>query len=51
MFAEFDAAVMGRKTYELVGAMEGDADALPGMEAIAFSRTLPGSPQIVPRMF
>lgn len=40
LFAEFDAAVMGRKTYELVGTMEGDADALPGMEAIAFSRTL-----------
>jgi dihydrofolate reductase len=41
LYKEFDAAVMGRKTYELVGTMEGDAVALPGMEAITFSRTLP----------
>src|SRR5687767_3719816 len=40
LLAEFDAAVMGRKTYELVKTMEGDDDALAGMEAIAFSRTL-----------
>ena len=40
LLAEFDAAVMGRKTYELVATMEGDANALEGMEAIAFSRTL-----------
>lgn len=41
LLAEFDTAVMGRKTYELVRTMEGDDDALAGMEAIAFSRTLP----------
>jgi dihydrofolate reductase len=45
LYAEFDAAVMGRKTYELVGSMEGDADALPGMEVVAFSRTLPRTTQ------
>jgi dihydrofolate reductase len=39
LFNEFDAAVMGRKTYELVETQSG-GDALPGMEAIAFSRTL-----------
>ena len=40
LLAGFDAAVMGRKTFELVKTMEGDDDALAGMEAIAFSRTL-----------
>ena len=40
LLAGFDAAVMGRKTYELVKTMEGNDDALAGMEAIAFSRTL-----------
>jgi dihydrofolate reductase len=39
LYREFDAAVMGRKTYELVESQSG-GDALPGMEAIAFSRTL-----------
>jgi dihydrofolate reductase len=38
MFKQFDAAVMGRKTYEVVGAMGGDW--LPG-NATVFSRTLP----------
>lgn len=38
MFREFDAAVMGRKTYQVVGAMGGDW--LPG-NATVFSRTLP----------
>jgi dihydrofolate reductase len=37
MFREFDAAVMGRKTYQVVAAMRGDW--LPG-NAVVFSRTL-----------
>jgi dihydrofolate reductase len=40
LLEEFDAAVMGRKTYELVESQSGDS-ALPGMEAIAFSRSMP----------
>jgi dihydrofolate reductase len=40
MFKEFDTAVMGRKTYELIAA-QGDHGALPGLDVIAFSRTLP----------
>jgi dihydrofolate reductase len=40
LYAEFDTVVMGRKTYELVASQEG-GDAMPGMEVIAFSRTLP----------
>ena len=39
LYAEFDTVVMGRKTYELVASQEG-GDAMPGMEVIAFSRTL-----------
>ena len=37
---EFDVAVMGRKTYDLVAAQGGTA-MLPGIELVAFSRTLP----------
>lgn len=44
LYAEFDAAVMGRKTYELVASQSG-GDALPGLEAIAFSRSLPRTTQ------
>ena len=40
LYAEFDTVVMGRKTYELVAAQDGGGS-LPGMEVIAFSRTLP----------
>src|SRR5688572_16579859 len=40
LFGEFDTVVMGRKTYDLM-ASQGEAGAMPGMEVIAFSRTLP----------
>jgi len=38
MYQEFDVAVMGRKTHDVVRAM--GADALPGIETVVFSRTL-----------
>jgi dihydrofolate reductase len=40
LYREFDAVVMGRKTWELALSQGGDG-AMPGMEVIAFSRTLP----------
>ena len=40
LYGEFDTAVMGRKTYDLTAA-QGDAASMPGIEVIAFSRTLP----------
>jgi dihydrofolate reductase len=39
LFQEFDTAVMGRKTYEVVTA-QGGQGALPGLDIIVFSRTL-----------
>jgi len=42
LFKEFDTAVMGRKTYDLVRAQGGNG-AMPGLDVIAFSRTLPSS--------
>ena len=39
-FKEFDTAVMGRKTYELVTA-QGGHGAMPGLDVVVFSRTLP----------
>ena len=42
LFREFDTAVMGRKTYEVMKAQGGDG-ALPGMEIVVFSRTLPAT--------
>jgi dihydrofolate reductase len=42
LYKEFDTAVMGRKTYELV-AGQGAHGAMPGIEVIAFSRTLPAA--------
>jgi dihydrofolate reductase len=44
LFREFDTAVMGRKTYELVTA-QGGSGAMPGLEVVVFSRTLPSSTQ------
>ena len=41
LFAEFDTAVMGRKTYEATAAMGGGA--MPGIDVIVFSRSLPAS--------
>jgi dihydrofolate reductase len=42
IYNEFDTAVMGRKTYDLVTAQGGDG-AMPGMDVVVFSRTLPAS--------
>ena len=39
LYAEFDTAVMGRKTYEVLTAQGGNG-AMPGLEVIVFSRTL-----------
>ena len=40
MYKEFDTAVMGRKTYEIVTA-QGGHGAMPGLDVVVFSRTLP----------
>lgn len=40
MYKDFDTAVMGRKTYEVLTAQGGNG-ALPGLEVVVFSRTLP----------
>ena len=41
MYKEFDTAVMGRKTYEVITAMGGGHGAVTGMdETVVFSRTL-----------
>jgi dihydrofolate reductase len=42
LFKEFDTAVMGRKTYEVITA-EGGNGAMPGLDVVVFSRTLPPS--------
>lgn len=42
VFKEFDTAVMGRKTYEVLTA-EGGHGAMPGLDVVVFSRTLPES--------
>ncbi len=39
-YKEFDTAVMGRKTYEVLTA-QGGHGALPGLDVVVFSRTLP----------
>jgi len=40
LFKEFDTAVMGRKTYEVLTA-QGGHGAMPGLDVVVFSRTLP----------
>src|SRR3954471_20942594 len=40
MYKEFDTAVMGRKTYDVMAAQGGDG-AMPGLDVVVFSRTLP----------
>jgi dihydrofolate reductase len=40
LYREFDTVVMGRKTYELALSQGGNG-AMPGLDVIAFSRTLP----------
>jgi len=42
LFKEFDTAVMGRKTYEALTAQGGDG-AMPGLDVVVFSRTLPAA--------
>jgi dihydrofolate reductase len=42
LYKEFDAAVMGRKTYE-VGLAAGVDGSIAGMDVVVFSRTLPAS--------
>ena len=42
LFEEFDTAVMGRKTHEVLTA-QGGHGALPGLDVIVFSRTLPAT--------
>jgi dihydrofolate reductase len=42
LFKEFDTAVMGRKTYEVMTAQGGNG-AMPGLDVVVFSRTLPPS--------
>jgi len=42
LFREFDTAVMGRKTYEVMSA-QGGHGAMPGLEVIVFSRSLPSA--------
>jgi dihydrofolate reductase len=44
LYAEFDTVVMGRKTYEAGLAMGGNI-AMPGIEVVVFSRTLPAATQ------
>jgi dihydrofolate reductase len=40
MYREFDTAVMGRRTYEVLTA-QGGHGAMPGLDVVVFSRTLP----------
>ena len=40
LYREFDTVVMGRKTYELA-ATQGGHGAMPGLDVVVFSRTLP----------
>ena len=42
LYKEFDTAVMGRKTYEVVTA-QGGHGAVPGLDVVVFSRTLPAA--------
>ena len=42
LHAEFDTAVMGRKTWEVMKAAGGEG-AIPGLEVVVFSRTIPAT--------
>ena len=42
LFREFDTAVMGRKTFEVLTASGGHG-AMPGLDVVVFSRTLPAA--------
>jgi dihydrofolate reductase len=42
LYKEFDTALMGRKTYQMLTAQGGNG-AMPGIEVVVFSRTLPAA--------
>ena len=42
LYSEFDTALMGRKTYEMMTG-QGGTGAMPGLDVIVFSQTLPPS--------
>jgi dihydrofolate reductase len=42
LYKEFDTVVMGRKTYEVATAQGGNG-AMPGLDVVVFSQTLPSS--------
>jgi dihydrofolate reductase len=42
LFKEFDTAVMGRKTYQVLTA-QGGHGAMPGLEVVVFARSLPAA--------
>lgn len=44
LFQQFDTAVMGRKTHQMMTAQGGNG-AMPGLEVVVFSRTLPPKTQ------
>jgi dihydrofolate reductase len=50
LFKEFDTAVMGRKTYDVLTAQGGEG-AMPGLDVVVFSRTLPASERPGVRIF
>jgi dihydrofolate reductase len=50
LYKEFDTAVMGRKTYEVVTAHGGDGG-MPGLDVVVFSRTLPAATHRGVRIF
>jgi dihydrofolate reductase len=50
LFKEFDTAVMGRKTYELLTA-QGGHGAMPGLNVVVFSRTIPAATHPGVRIF
>jgi dihydrofolate reductase len=50
LFKEFDTAVMGRKTFDVLSA-EGGNGAMPGLDVVVFSRTLPASARPGVRIF
>jgi dihydrofolate reductase len=43
MYKAYDTAVMGRKTYDVMAAMGEQGGAMPGIDVIVFSRSLPAS--------
>ena len=42
LFKEFDTAVIGRKTYQMMTAQGGNG-AMPGLDVVVFSKTLPAA--------